>query len=604
MTVQIHELYAALWANEKIILQCIDVLRVLKSEPITIQRINREWRANTYKCRDLVHCLRSIIMKLLIEIQELVVRSSNEMLKYVIEDLLLVSDLFDHESIIYKYMDTESRVLLQKKWNVIRLSMNVYRINPIPAQFIKIVIDRRLDIFDDIQKLAEIMNRLAYVWDGSTNKNELLQLFLQEYIRLYTFRSETTNEFIHSIVHIAAEEKANEPDYMLPIEPNSFAKMEMVLQLLNRMSSDENKNVTEILSNVIENIALTDAVATLISRVQEQRLHNLMRKQHMGDFIVAPSKSKVLAANDKLNRSINSTKLSQILAISECKVVLYYFSRYLQAILEAKGQINKNGIWYKQQRVKKVKYLQAIGSLLRTPKNCSENMRYIKQGLQYYFVSEIWNMGAKKTTQLVTKPIFRNLLAVELFNDDLQDDATWAKIFSEQMDIHTDDGREFLENYQPNLFLPFRSLTLSAFKDIILKDKTNQKNYPVIWGIMSIIDTADGYSVFGLEYLPAMVTWMRLIKLHLNRRLKLQELLDKKDEYSSEWVIDQCKKNRWGDPEVWQNAFQGFVDGWNHVASRVTTNDNLKDVVIDSAEKKQEEQQEEKKQEEEDDEAE
>ena len=46
-----------------------------------------------------------------------------------------------------------------------------------------------------------------------------------------------------------------------------------------------------------------------------------------------------------------------------------------------------------------------------------------------------------------------------------------GKRFSEQMDLQTDDGRDFVRNYLPNIFLPFRLLTLSTFKEFLLKDQ-------------------------------------------------------------------------------------------------------------------------------------
>lgn len=38
-----------------------------------------------------------------------------------------------------------------------------------------------------------------------------------------------------------------------------------------------------------------------------------------------------------------------------------------------------------------------------------------------------------------------------------------------------------------------------------------------------------------------------------------------------EWVIDQCEKHKWGDLATLQDMCNGFIEGWNHVARRVTT---------------------------------
>eukprot|EP01084_Bolivina_argentea_P068757 125158_1 len=55
----------------------------------------------------------------------------------------------------------------------------------------------------------------------------------------------------------------------------------------------------------------------------------------------------------------------------------------------------------------------------------------------------------------------------------------WAKRFGERLDLESDDGREFMINYLPNIFLPFRILTLSTFKERLLSDKRNRIKYPV-----------------------------------------------------------------------------------------------------------------------------
>eukprot|EP01084_Bolivina_argentea_P068755 125155_1 len=68
----------------------------------------------------------------------------------------------------------------------------------------------------------------------------------------------------------------------------------------------------------------------------------------------------------------------------------------------------------------------------------------------------------------------------------------WNKRFREQLDLESEDGREFMINYLPNIFLPFRVLTLSTFKEKLLTDKTNRIKYPVTWGILQTIDRSAG----------------------------------------------------------------------------------------------------------------
>eukprot|EP01084_Bolivina_argentea_P278103 474977_1 len=79
-----------------------------------------------------------------------------------------------------------------------------------------------------------------------------------------------------------------------------------------------------------------------------------------------------------------------------------------------------------------------------------------------------------------------------------------------------------------------------------------------------------------------MITWMKLLRSRLNQRLKLDDILADPDKYSCKWVMDKCKNEGWGDTKVWIDAFNGFVDGWNHLAARVTTDSDLEDVPVDT----------------------
>eukprot|EP01083_Nonionella_stella_P088320 246055_1 len=123
-TVQIHEVCASLWANEKIILQCVDVLSVLKESPIRLSAINREWEVDG----SLDVCLVAIIRCLLGELRDILYQGAKEKVDCLVTSVLSPSQSFDD---LLKWLDTfqvESTVELREEWNAIRqcISSNTY----------------------------------------------------------------------------------------------------------------------------------------------------------------------------------------------------------------------------------------------------------------------------------------------------------------------------------------------------------------------------------------------------------------------------------------------------------------------------------------------
>ena len=414
-TVQIHEIYATLWANEKIILQLVDVLSVLKATPITLDAINREWgegrdqqRRNE---RSLGECLGQIMTKLLDAVQTILIEATKQGLKERVDYLLSTSQSFvdileflGSDSVLYRDVET-----LRKKWNIIRLSMICVSACPgkITGTFIDNLKRRFGDHkFDNIVKLGALIQIISDTLGGDVlqkHKNETLQWFLQNYIRFFAFSSEISNQFANSLINVIAEEK-DQISNDLTIQPNLFTKFEIALQFL--FTINNNDTVMKILSTVVEERDLSSSIASLLSRAVEQKLHHNMMKTYMVDSIVAPKKKEVINAATKLTQSFELSKLEQVLAISECKVILYYFIKYLQSILAGKGKIDEQGIWYQKRQIKRPSYLQAIGSILKMPDNCSQHIRSINT-FQYFFVAEIWNVGgAQNAILLISKSVF------------------------------------------------------------------------------------------------------------------------------------------------------------------------------------------------------
>ena len=712
-TVQIHEIYATLWANEKIILQSVDVLSALKQSPTQLEMLNRSWTNN----QNLPQSLGPIMTQLLDELEESLKRASAQALQERVGQLLSTSKSFTD---LFNFLDSlqyneETVKQMREKWNIIRLAMICVSACPerIGGDFITDLTNRFRDHrFDDLGKLGTLVQLMADALPQNADRDEALQWFCQNYIRFFAFSAQDiSQQFTQSLIQVIAEEK-KQRNTDLNLIPNAFTKFEMASQILKK--SETNDVVKGILSYEVEKRGLNSVIACLFSRASEQRLHHDMRSNYMSNSIAAPKLREVEAVANKLNESIDGTKLDQVLAISECKVVLTYFIRYLQSVLGApKSDIDEKGIWYNKRIVKKANYLSVIGQIFKLEKleplkdtkirmkkgnkgwiygylyvidgvlmffdqkgkamtyfresmdkmvdhtkhhgyiakigkfkvaklnkkevhgmqyvfyventsnrkkrHCiqaknasdvgawcialesaitartaqNQNLRFVKWGLQCFFVSELWignRIQKEKRIAMMAKAVFRRVMHLELCIDDTLIDETasdsmmmsrWEKRFGEQVDLNSPDGREFAREYLPNIFLPFRLLTLSMFKEKFLERfKENKQRYPVTWGILHTIDSAAGYSVFALKHLPAMITWMKLLKQRLNQRLNLDDVLADPDLYSSQWVMDKCMTEGWGDIRVWTEAFNGFVKGWNHLAERVTTQEEMEDVPI------------------------
>eukprot|EP01084_Bolivina_argentea_P150481 262797_1 len=168
--------------------------------------------------------------------------------------------------------------------------------------------------FDNIERLGTLVQNISEMMPNSIEqkeKNKTLQWFVQSYIRFFAFSSEICQQFAKSLIQLIAEEKYSVVNETLRISPNSFTKCEIASQLLNTIKT--NDTVDKILSATVEHTALNSIIASLISRVHEQRLHHLMRKKYMNETVTPPPKKEVIAANDELIKSFRSTKLSQVL---------------------------------------------------------------------------------------------------------------------------------------------------------------------------------------------------------------------------------------------------------------------------------------------------
>ena len=92
----------------------------------------------------------------------------------------------------------------------------------------------------------------------------------------------------------------------------------------------------------------------------------------------------------------------------------------------------------------------------------------------------------------------------------------WASRINETVDISEEktndgDGFEFSRKYLCNLYLPFKTITITTLSQMILNNSNDKisSQFPIVYGLGKTIDTI-GYFVFGIEYLPFMLLWVKI----------------------------------------------------------------------------------------------
>ena len=163
----------------------------------------------------------------------------------------------------------------------------------------------------------------------------------------------------------------------------------------------------------------------------------------------------------------------------------------------------------------------------------------------------------------------------------------WSKRMGMTFDVENEEDmklkRAFEAKYAPHLFLPFRRMTVHNFK-MFAKKNSPQNQHPVTCGIVDALNEVGSLS-FATRYIPSIINWMKKVHQRLSGRISKKEL-EQKDpktkewKYSAKWLLDTLEKEGTGDRKELEKELRGFVNGWNDVAKRVTTNESEADGMI------------------------
>eukprot|EP01083_Nonionella_stella_P165887 553073_1 len=159
----------------------------------------------------------------------------------------------------------------------------------------------------------------------------------------------------------------------------------------------------------------------------------------------------------------------------------------------------------------------------------------------------------------------------------------WSKRIDNELTNEAQLQAAFVDKYSPHLFLPFRHITLSHFRSYVLAN-ADPSLYPITCGLIDALDHV-GLSIFATQYIPAIVTWMKLVHERLSGRISKKEMneIDPQTnlyKLNAEWLLNKCRDEGFGDEKKWNQALIGFVNGWNDVARRVTTKESEKGAKI------------------------
>lgn len=274
--------------------------------------------------------------------------------------------------------------------------------------------------------------------DSDNDKSIKLQCFFQNYIKHFAFNNKEniSSSFINKLIEIMTDSiKMKDFKENYEFEWNDFTKIEVIKQILNLK-----KNQIEIMETFVQNEKdIQSKFSCLILNSFEQIIYKEYINQNIDILSNEPPKQQLFEeVAQKFNNALNESKLYQLQSIAHCKFMLQQFCQSLKNIFLSKSgkyKISENGIIQNKGNkiIYSVKYLQIIGQIITIPlnnRNYSKDIKNIKRGLNFFIVSQIWNLfGQQKAIKILKMPLFTKIMGL---NQDL--------FQSQQSIIYDDDN--------------------------------------------------------------------------------------------------------------------------------------------------------------------
>ena len=451
-SVQISDIYAALWTNERLLIEIITVLSSLRDSSHHLTRINKAWQGN-----NLIACIAGIMTELLQELKCHFEYALADTIKYRMDYLVSISSSFEY---VLQYLERNNCHTfgeIKRIWDSIHLALLIVRCCPnVDGEFIKNQWTNYGDYrFHSACRLRQLLigmkMRMIKNQDGHSSEDKL-QWFLQSYIRYFAIGIDESStidwefkNYVECLVKLLGDTK-HKFVQKLGIKPNLFTKYEIVSMLLNSiainkdsLSNTTNNSINYNRVNILKKInfikdlftccieetdSMTNLLCVLVVNVEVQRLCRLWDETHDLSIIYSPSTTEFHDAGNALNKSLSQgSKLEQLTCIARCKTLLWNLARYIKNLnltIEEDGLFQGKG--RNKQKRKKKDYLTKIGNMFtfeHDKSKRSENRMSVKRGLQYYFLTLFWHeLGAQNTVKMFKNSVFHRVLQFTILKDE------------------------------------------------------------------------------------------------------------------------------------------------------------------------------------------
>ncbi|ETO23674.1 hypothetical protein RFI_13504, partial [Reticulomyxa filosa] len=379
---------------------------------------------------ELHECVITILTRVLSCIETTIENMDPEQMKAKMNQLASISKPFEH---LLQWCRLETDITtesLEGKWAKLKLWMLCVIATDYHVHIPWVHAIKTNFCFHETGCVVRLLEHIQNYWRGQNEhreqSNNILQWFLQRYVEEFGTQSVACHDPIYhqqksNLVENLIKVLRNK-ELIFCIEPNTFTKMHIALQLITSACKGDN---IEVLKNSVEGMEIDSEFAVLLMRAQEQYLHfgenptwkNLHQetKLNIDAFVTA---SKALSQSAETEDTLNI-----LLKIAECKMWTYHLSHYLSKTMGSTFRYSNNGIeegWAVAEVLQLRPYLSAleckqIGTMYVLD---SSTMRpremKIRRGLTFYLLTELWRRCGSRAINLLASQQFATLFKFSL----------------------------------------------------------------------------------------------------------------------------------------------------------------------------------------------
>eukprot|EP01084_Bolivina_argentea_P099291 178485_1 len=269
--------------------------------------------------------------------------------------------------------------------------------------------------FDSYKAMTSILCFVsAAINNNDKDKINKLQYFFQHYVTYCAFedKQNVSLKFIETLLEIMVnKESMKRFKEDCGFEWDDYTKYVVMAQILQLPQTKR----TKVIEAALQNDNIQTDTNLFVLNCFEQILHNKYRYASNNISLKkneSPTKKELQDISEQFNDSLSGTTLEKLFCVAECKFILQKLSVYLSLIVKSpEYSISQNGISKNncKKNIKSQEYLQIIGEIfsLHEQQIYSNDMKNMKRGLQYFFVSQIWHiLGPQLATKTLQTEVF------------------------------------------------------------------------------------------------------------------------------------------------------------------------------------------------------